>query len=119
MRTRLWLSLLVCLLLAPYGARAYCGDGAVDGAEQCDTAGPSTTCDYDCTFVQCGDGVVNPFAGEQCDDGNQNPNDGCAPTCQYSACIQQAPAFPGWAAIAGASLLTATAAVMLRRRTAI
>ena len=30
--------------------------------------------------VSCGDGVLDP--GEQCDDGNLVPRDGCAPTCQ-------------------------------------
>ncbi|MBZ0172035.1 MAG: DUF11 domain-containing protein, partial [Phycisphaerales bacterium] len=31
----------------------------------------------------CGDGLVE--AGEQCDDGNTTPGDGCSDTCQYEA----------------------------------
>ncbi len=36
----------------------------------------------------CGDGIVNP--GEECDDGNNGPNDGCSPQCRNeSACCWQ------------------------------
>lgn len=35
----------------------------------------------DCTYALCGNGVVN--AGEQCDDGNTDNNDGCDTTCAY------------------------------------
>ncbi|HEV8246417.1 MAG TPA: DUF4215 domain-containing protein, partial [Polyangiaceae bacterium] len=31
--------------------------------------------------ASCGDGMLNAVAGESCDDGNLNPNDGCGPTC--------------------------------------
>ena len=34
------------------------------------------------TALSCGDGVLTVVAGEQCDDGNTNPNDGCSATCQ-------------------------------------
>lgn len=44
-----------------------CGNGALDGNEQCDDAGETATCDIDCTFVECGDGYVNAVAGETCD----------------------------------------------------
>jgi cysteine-rich repeat protein len=53
----------------------------IDVGELCDgTAGvdPSKgeTCSPDCkTIYVCGNGVVDP--GEQCDDGNHNPADGC------------------------------------------
>jgi cysteine-rich repeat protein/predicted outer membrane repeat protein len=30
---------------------------------------------------QCGDGTLNVTAGEQCDDGNRNPSDGCTNDC--------------------------------------
>jgi len=63
-----------------------CGDGVVEVGEQCDpqvfgtnppvpleTAG----CDTDCTFAACYDGTTNATAGEECDDGNVTPNDGC------------------------------------------
>jgi len=58
-----------------------CGDGVVMCGEQCDDRGESTTCDADCTFPECGDGVLNVSAGEQCDDGNRNPADGCTNAC--------------------------------------
>jgi alpha-tubulin suppressor-like RCC1 family protein len=44
-----------------------CGDGIQQGDELCDHAGESATCDVDCTFVACGDGIVNGAAGEACD----------------------------------------------------
>ena len=31
--------------------------------------------------VVCGDGILNAPEGEQCDDGNLDPGDGCGPTC--------------------------------------
>ncbi|PZR16003.1 MAG: hypothetical protein DI536_06795 [Archangium gephyra] len=50
---------------------AICGDSIVRSVgaptEQCDTGGPSATCSFRCTFQRCGDGLVNTFAGEQCD----------------------------------------------------
>jgi cysteine-rich repeat protein len=52
---------------------AFCGDGWTrapfpgDAGEQCDTGGMSTICNANCTFPRCGDGIVNPFRGEQCD----------------------------------------------------
>ncbi|MFH1434673.1 MAG: hypothetical protein ABIJ56_03050, partial [Pseudomonadota bacterium] len=35
-----------------------------------------------CIPVTCGDGMTDP--GEECDDGNENPDDGCRPNCRYS-----------------------------------
>jgi cysteine-rich repeat protein len=58
-----------------------CGNGIVDLGEMCDTAGASATCDADCTVALCGDAVVNPAAGEQCDDGNVINGDGCESDC--------------------------------------
>jgi len=60
---------------------AICGDGLVVCGEQCDVGGESATCDADCTLPQCGDGTLNVTAGEQCDDGNRNPFDGCSNDC--------------------------------------
>ncbi|MBI3332295.1 DUF4215 domain-containing protein [Candidatus Peregrinibacteria bacterium] len=34
--------------------------------------------------LRCGNGVIDP--GEQCDDGNQVPTDGCTSSCQLSRC---------------------------------
>lgn len=44
-----------------------CGDGMVEGAEECDEAGESPSCDADCTIPMCGDGLLNAAAGEECD----------------------------------------------------
>jgi hypothetical protein len=50
-----------------------CGDGVVEGDEECDDGGASPTCSADCTVMQvfCGDGLVN-VAGEECDDGGES-----------------------------------------------
>ena len=46
---------------------ATCGNGTVEGAEQCDDAGESATCNKDCTAAVCGDGKLNVSAGEDCE----------------------------------------------------
>jgi cysteine-rich repeat protein len=48
------------------------------GAEQYE----SYSCDSDCTYAECGDGVLNETAGEECDDGNYANGDGCDSSCQ-------------------------------------
>ncbi|MGB1017130.1 MAG: hypothetical protein ACPG4T_23540 [Nannocystaceae bacterium] len=48
-----------------------CGNGEVDMDEDCDDGGASAVCDADCTVPACGDGVVNPLAGESCDPGSE------------------------------------------------
>lgn len=59
-----------------------CGDAVVAlHGEECDTGGDSATCDADCTYVQCGDTHANTAAGETCDDGSTDPNDGCDISC--------------------------------------
>ena len=63
-----------------------CGDGIVQTAhEQCDdgtNTGGYGHCQPNCTLgPRCGDGIVQAQDGEQCDDGNDDPNDGCA-MCQ-------------------------------------
>ncbi|MGE0789279.1 MAG: hypothetical protein AB7S26_26635 [Sandaracinaceae bacterium] len=72
-------------LTCDMGVCAICGDGVVNTGEACDTMGPSSTCDADCTLVSCGDGATNFPAGEQCDDGAIVPGDGCNATCQLEA----------------------------------
>ncbi|MDH5718167.1 MAG: DUF4215 domain-containing protein [Spirochaetia bacterium] len=49
-----------------------CGDGIVEGTEQCDgdgngNGGETIECNLDCTASLCGDGVANNTAGEDCD----------------------------------------------------
>ena len=74
-----------------------CGDGIVEGTEECDDGnlipydGCSQTCTIEphclggtCTAV-CGDGIVEET--EECDDGNTAAGDGCSPTCTVE---------PGW-----------------------
>ena len=70
-----------------------CGDGIVNGDEQCDD-GPNNSntayggCTTQCTIgPYCGDGKVDAAFGEECDDGvNQtttyNTPSGCAPGCR-------------------------------------
>ena len=50
-------------------------DGLVDGASCTPTSSAPGTCHGGVCVQFCGDGVVE--AGEQCDDGNANPADGC------------------------------------------
>jgi cysteine-rich repeat protein len=74
-----------------------CGNGNIDVNEVCD--GQILTCTiqgnigrqpcaddcsgYDeCVTGFCGDGVLDPEFGEQCDDGNFDENDGCTNTCE-------------------------------------
>jgi len=62
-----------------------CGDGFVNGLDECDgtglgNPGETATCDVDCTFVACGDGVFNTIA-EACDDGGTDPCGPCNETC--------------------------------------
>lgn len=54
-----------------------CGNGVIDGSEECDDVGETAMCDIDCTFAECGDEYVNTAAGEECDDGDPCPCDGC------------------------------------------
>ncbi len=61
--------------------RPGCGDGIVQSDEECDDSGISPNCDPDCTFAICGDNTLNGMAGEQCDDGNTSPGDGCHGDC--------------------------------------
>ncbi len=62
-----------------------CGDGVVQAPEQCDNgtnAGGYGQCAPGCILgPRCGDGVVQPEYGEDCDDGNTNNNDACSNTC--------------------------------------
>ena len=61
-----------------------CGDGVVDGDEQCDDGntvsgdGCSATCTSELNS-KCGNGQLD--AGEHCDDGNTAGGDGCAADC--------------------------------------
>lgn len=67
------------------GVSGTCGNGQVDGNEQCDDGnkvggdGCSPVCTDEDVDGVCGDGSVG--AGEECDDGNTADGDGCSATC--------------------------------------
>ncbi len=83
-----------------------CGDGRVEGKEECDdgngkpTDGCTGICTLETGFVcetpgelctlnaECGNGIYEPVAGELCDDGGLAAGDGCDEKCQTE---------PGWA----------------------
>ncbi len=60
-----------------------CGNGVVDGSEQCDDANRFSEdgCSSECITEFCGDSIVQQGLGEVCDDGNQHPGDDCEPGC--------------------------------------
>ena len=61
---------------------AQCGDGVVEGDEQCDDGNtlPDATCDAECRF-SCGNGVVEEAFGEACDTGITSGTGACPTTC--------------------------------------
>ncbi len=61
-----------------------CGNGVVEGDEQCDGAGETADCNADCTTASCGDSVVNTSAGEVCDEGGKTAT--CNADCTSAAC---------------------------------
>ncbi len=67
--------------------KAVCGDGAVDGTEQCDDGNQERNdgCTPACKLESCGDGLVQ--AEEQCDLGTANANDAyCTSACRLNVC---------------------------------
>jgi cysteine-rich repeat protein len=72
-------------VLVTFDAR--CGDGVVEGGEECDGgAGCTATCDR---VPVCGDGLVD--APEGCDDGNTTAGDGCSATCAFETTAESEP----------------------------
>jgi cysteine-rich repeat protein len=68
-----------------------CGDGVIDTEETCDDGASNAdnvpdACRLDCQPSRCGDLVVDLQRGEQCDDGNQTPGDGCDDQCLMEFC---------------------------------
>lgn len=55
-----------------------CGNGKIEAAEQCEPPG-TATCTANCLTVisTCGDGATQTEKGEECDDANDTPGDGC------------------------------------------
>jgi cysteine-rich repeat protein len=69
------------------GGPAFCGDGMVEGEEECDLGdenADTAACKSDCTAQACGDGFVGP--GEGCDDGNPIDGDECSNDCMLASC---------------------------------
>ncbi len=70
-------------------ATAVCGDGQVEGDEQCDDGindGAYGGCLEDCSAPagRCGDGVLQAEANEACDNGDGNGSTSCNAWCQVS-----------------------------------
>jgi MYXO-CTERM domain-containing protein len=70
----------LCVVADP---SAICGDGTINGSEQCDD-GPDNgdapdACRTNCRRAACGDGIVDRL--EECDDGNRTSGDGCDAFC--------------------------------------
>jgi cysteine-rich repeat protein len=66
------------------GPSGVCGNGVVEGGEDCDDSGVSATCDGDCTDATCGDALLNTMAGEICDAGGESF--GCDVDCTLPVC---------------------------------
>ncbi|WNG33510.1 DUF4215 domain-containing protein [Archangium violaceum] len=80
------LSTGLLLLTACPGSDPVCGDGRVEGKEQCDDGNTADgdSCSSQCTPVAgvCGNGSVE--VGEACDDGNSKNGDGCQNDCSVT-----------------------------------
>jgi len=68
--------------------KSVCGDGIKTKDEACDD-GPNNGkgygfCEAGCKALgpHCGDGILQADKGEECDDGNSDPKDGCSPDCR-------------------------------------
>ena len=76
----------------------FCDDGTNNG--QYATSSRSRNCLPDCSGYgpYCGDGILQPRFGEQCDDsGNNISGDGCSATCQIESTAPLAgPGIVGW-----------------------
>jgi hypothetical protein len=84
-------SLFGCDGLSAGGNDSTCGNGTVEGDEECDVGAfngaPDGFCSADCKLTNCGDGVLNP-GSEECDDGDSNADivDACRTTCTLPRC---------------------------------
>lgn len=81
-------------LLWDIGWTGNCGDGAVDGQEECDKGAANSdrtadACRLDCKRPKCGDGVVD--TGEVCDPGSAGvgtpSNPSCSSDCKKSTAV--------------------------------
>ncbi len=80
-------------IVGPPPPPAVCGDGEVEGAEECDDGNEDATdaC-LDCRRARCGDGVMRldlqpgQPGHEFCDDGNDDAGDACTSECAIPRC---------------------------------
>jgi cysteine-rich repeat protein len=80
----------VCITACGDNLPAVCGDGAVEGAEECDDGNlkDDDACPSTCVRWTCGDGFVRRYV-EQCDDGAANSDtapDACRSDCRAAHC---------------------------------
>lgn len=70
------------------GSAPTCGNGKVEGDEQCDDGDANSdtgACKTDCTPASCGDGFVGP--GEECDpSAASSDTESCTPSCKNAVC---------------------------------
>jgi cysteine-rich repeat protein len=85
----------VCVDAGPDGIAqtTLCGNGIKDleengiiGDQECDPPNPGFGCNALCQLEFCGDGIVQPGLGEECDDGNIRNDDGCVFPCKLARC---------------------------------
>ncbi len=90
-----------------FGCQLVCGDGAHGPGEECDDGNltPGDGCNEHCQeeflyrcldlpalggpsvcLETCGDQLIDQASGEECDDGNREPGDGCDEMCQDEGC---------------------------------
>jgi cysteine-rich repeat protein len=69
-----------------YSTPVICGDGVVQGSEQCDDGNDvdDDGCSNACTASACGDNIEQP--AEECDDGNLSNTDACVEGCKDARC---------------------------------
>ncbi len=65
-----------------------CGNKVVEGLEECDGYAQGRFCNQDCTWSECGDGVLNEDAGEECEYQWGLPEAGCLPDCTWRTCAE-------------------------------
>ncbi|MFC1754534.1 DUF4215 domain-containing protein [Thermoproteota archaeon] len=83
---------LVLTILATAGLAITCGNGIVEGIEECDDGDQSSdteadACRTDCTLAICGDGIRD--SNEECDEGLDNDDEmpnSCRTDCQDPHC---------------------------------
>ncbi|MBZ0117841.1 MAG: DUF4215 domain-containing protein, partial [Sandaracinaceae bacterium] len=93
MRASPWCALAALCLACGGDPAASDGGGTspADAAPAVDSAIATCECDSGevcaggaCVASECGDAIVDPAAGEECDDGNDTAFDGCEPDCTFT-----------------------------------